>query len=141
MKRTLVSAALAIVLAAVACEPPPPIKSASGERIESISYEERFPLSTESHEVTFHGDRLRRAVALLDRHGVTALSGEYAATGVLDKSTLVLEVHTAGNGGRKLLLKNCAEPHVCAFFAEAVSSGVVDKLPVVCRDPLACTKK
>jgi len=106
-----------------------------------VSFEERFPLSTDANEVTFHGDRLKRAVEMLDKAGAIALSGDYAATGVLDKSTLVLTVRNADQKERKLTLKNCAEPHVCAFFTEAVKNGVVEKLPVVCRDPVPCAKK
>lgn len=129
---------LALVLALAACDPPPPVKTASGERIGAVSYEEKFPLSNDGHEVTFHGDRLRRAVELLDKHGVLALSGEVQASGVLDKSTLVLVVRTSDDKERKLVVKNCAEPHVCAFFAEALKSGVVEKIPVVCREAVAC---
>ena len=127
--------------ASLACEPAPPVKTASGERIASVSYEERFPLSNDAHETTLHSDRLRRAVEMMDRAGVTAMTGNYEATGVLDKSTLVLTVTTIDRRERKLVVKNCAEPHVCAFFAEAVKSGVAERLPVVCRDALACVKK
>ena len=141
MQRPLLSIAFGIALVASACEPPPPIKTASGERIDSVSYEETFPLSKDGNEVTFHGDRLRKAVAMMDRSGVMGMSGDYAATGVLDKSTLTLTVRTIDNRERKLVVKNCTEPHLCAFFAEAVKSGVVEKTPVVCRDSPACTKK
>lgn len=124
-----------------ACEPSAPIKTSSGERIGAVSYEERFPLSNDGHETTFHGDRLRRAVEMMDRAGVISMTGNYEATGVVDRSTLVLTVTTIDNKERKLVVKNCAEPHLCAFFAEAVKSGVADKTPIVCRDALACVKK
>jgi hypothetical protein len=127
--------------ASVACEPPRPVKTASGDSVQEISYEETFPLSTDRHEVTFHGDRLRRAVELLDKHGVMGLSGDFKATGVLDKSTLTLVVLGADRKERKVVAKNCAETHVCAFFAEAVTSGLVDKTPVVCRDPVPCAAR
>ncbi|MDB4936489.1 MAG: hypothetical protein JWP87_3461, partial [Labilithrix sp.] len=61
-------------LACAACAPPPPIKTSSGEHIGGVSYEERFPLSNDSHDTSFHGDRLRRAVEMMDRAGVIALS-------------------------------------------------------------------
>jgi hypothetical protein len=77
---------------------------------------------------------------MMDKNGVMALQGEYAASGVLDKSTLVVTITTAGSRERKLVVKNCAETHVCAFFAEAVKSGVAEKTPVVCRDAVPCTK-
>lgn len=126
---------------AFACEPAAPIKTASGERIGGVSYEERFPLSNDGHETTLRGDRLRKAVEMMDRAGVIAMTGNYEATGVLDKSTLVVTVTTFDNRERKLVVKNCAEPHVCAFFTEAVKSGIADRMPVVCRDALACVKK
>jgi hypothetical protein len=135
------SFAALLAFVAVACEPAPPIKTASGERIGGVSYEERFPLSNDGHETTLHGDKLRKAVDMMDRAGVIALTGNYEATGVLDKSTLVVTVTTSDNHERKLVMKNCAEPHVCAFFTEAMKSGLVDRLPVVCRDALPCTKK
>jgi hypothetical protein len=130
-----------VAAASAACDPPPPVKSASGERIAGVSYEEKFPLSNDGHEVVFHGDRLRRAVELLDKHGAMGLTGDFQAAGVLDKSTLVLVVRDTGGKERKLVMKNCAEPHVCAFFADAVASGLADKPPVVCRDAVACAAK
>jgi hypothetical protein len=134
--------AAALAAFTLACEPAAPIKTASGERIGGVSFEERFPLSNDGHETTLHSDRLRRAVEMMDRAGVIAMSGNYEAPGVLDKSTLVLTVTTFDNRERKLTLKNCAEPHVCAFFTEAVKSGVAEKMPVVCRDATpACVKK
>jgi len=140
VKRSPLLAAL-LAFVALACEPAAPIKTSSGERIGGFSYEERFPLSNDGHEKTLHGDHLRRAVEMMDRAGVIAMTGNYEATGVLDKSTLVLTVTTFDNRERKLVVKNCAEPHVCAFFAEAVKSGVVERTPVVCRDAVACVKK
>ncbi len=133
--------ALLLAFLGLACEPAPPIKTASGERLGGVSYEERFPLSNDGHATTFHSDRLRRAVEMMDRAGVISMTGNYEATGVVDKSTLVLTVTTSDNRERTLTVKNCAEPHLCAFFAEAVKSGVVERLPVVCRDGLACVKK
>jgi hypothetical protein len=133
--------ALALVAALGACDEGPPIKTASGERIGGVSYEERFPLSNDVHSVSFHGDRLRRAVELMDKDGVTGLTGEVASTGVLDKSSLTIVVTGTDGRERKLVVKNCAEPHVCAFFAEAVKSGIAEKLPVVCREPVACNTK
>jgi hypothetical protein len=92
------AASLAIAIVASgstgACDSGPPVTSASGMRIGSVSYEERFPLSNDVHDVTLHGDRLRRAVEMMDKTGVMALEGDFAATGVLDKSTLVVIVKT-----------------------------------------------
>ena len=143
MKRTPSVLALFVIAALVglACEPAAPIKTASGERIGGVSFEERFPLSNDGHETTLRGDKLRKAVEQMDRAGVIAMTGNYEAKGVLDKSTLVLTVTTDDKRERVLVVKNCAEPHLCAFFAEAVKSGIVERLPVVCRDGLACVKK
>jgi hypothetical protein len=126
---------------AFACDPPPPIKTASGERIDGVKFEEKFPLSTDTNEVTFHGDRLRSAVELLDQAGAITLTGDYEAKGVVDKSTLVMTVRNIDRKERAVTLKNCAEPHVCAFFTDAVKKGVVEKMPVVCRDATPCVKK
>jgi hypothetical protein len=132
---------VALGLSSLACEPPPPIKTASGERIDGVSYEEKFPLSNDGHETTLHGDKLRKAVAMMDRAGLIAMTGNYEAPGVLDKSTFIVTVTTSDNRERKLFVKNCAEPHLCAYFTEAVKSGLADRMPVVCRDAVACVKK
>lgn len=128
-------------LLSAACDPPPPVKAASGERISGIAYEERFPLSNEAKEVALHGDRLRQAVELMEKQGIIAMSGTYEAPGMLDKSTLILTVTTADKHERTLSMKNCAEPKVCAFFTEAVKAGVAEKLPLVCRGAVACVKR
>lgn len=128
-------------LALSACDTGPPVRTASGELIASISYEERFPLSNDAHDVTFHGDRLRRVAEMMEKSGALALKGDFAASGVLDKSTLVVTVTTSNAQARKIVMKNCAEPHVCAFFAEAVKGGLAERAPVVCRDAVACSTK
>lgn len=138
MESSVFRFAIGIAVLACSCSSGPPIKTASGEVIEGVNYEERSPLSPDVHEVTFRGDRLREAVALMDRAGVMGLSGSFQATQVVDKSTLVLTIRGADHRVRKLLVKDCAEPHVCAFFAAAVKSDVVEKAPVVCRDGVLC---
>ena len=132
---------LSSALASVACEPAVVLKTASGEQVVGVSYEEQFALSSGPREVTFHGDRLRRVAEMMDRDGVIAMAGSYEASGVIDKSILTITVTARGDRERKLVLKNCAEPHVCAFFAEAVGSGLVSRMPGACRDAVACTKK
>jgi len=132
---------LASVVAVAACGPVVPVKAASGERIGMVSYEESFSLSKETQEVSLSGDALRRAVEMMDRAGVMTMpAGTHEVKGVLDKSTLTLVIRTVDNRERKVIMKNCAESHICAFFAEAVKGGVVDKTPALCRDAVACAK-
>ncbi len=137
-----VAALHVLVFALIACAPTKPIRTASGEMIDGVSIEERFPLSPDAHEVSFHGDKLRKAVELLDQHGVIALTGSYEpAKNVLDKGTVTVVFHSPDNRQRTIVVKNCAEPHVCAFFADALKSGITERAPVVCRDAVACIKK
>jgi hypothetical protein len=129
---------IAVSLTVFACSSGPPAKTASGEVIEGITYEERFPRTPDVHEVSFKGERLRKAVALMDSTGVTGLEGSFNAAGVLDQSTLILTIHGAEQRKRTIVVKNCAEQHVCAFFAMAVKGEIVEKAPVVCRDSVRC---
>lgn len=122
------------------CSSGPPIKTASGELIDAFSYEERSPGSKDKdvREVKLTGDRLRTAVGLMDRSGVSNMSGNYQSTERGDKDTLVLTISAAEGRQRKIVVTNCAEVHVCGFFAAAVKSEVVDKVPAVCRDNIRC---
>ena len=140
MKRFSVTVGLLAFLG-LACEPAPPIKTGTGERIGGVSYEERFPLSNDGHSTTLRGDKLRRAVEMMDQAGLISMTGHYEGKGVVDKSTLILTVTTFDNRERTLTVKNCAEPHLCVFFAEAVRRGIVEREPVVCRDAVACVMK
>ena len=128
----------ALGLSLLCCSSGPPIKTASGEVIESVTYEERSPKSTDTREVKLSGDRLRTAVALMDRSEVTGMSGDYQSTERGDKDSLVITIVGAENRQRKIVVTNCAEVHVCGFFAAAVKSEIVDKVPAVCRDGLRC---
>lgn len=131
-------ATLAIV--AVACDPPPPVKSASGELIDGVSFEESFPLSNEVKDASLRGERLRSGVALMDKHGIFALKGDYRATGVLDKSTLTIIVKPVAGQERRATFRSCATDELCAFFEEATAQGVVERKPLVCRSPIPCEK-
>jgi hypothetical protein len=121
-----------------ACSAGPPVKTASGEIIEGVTYEERFPLSTDVNEVAFKGERLRKAVALMDTAQVIGMSGNFQSGEMVDKGTLLLTIRGQDGRERKILVKNCAEPHVCSFFAAAVKNEVVEKAPLVCRDGVRC---
>lgn len=136
MERCLFGFVVAAVL--VACSSAP-ARSASGELIESVTYEERFPLTTDVKEITLEGDRLSKAVPLMDQTQITGLASTFvAAEPGVDKSTLVVTVHGAGQRKRTIVLKNCAEPRVCSFFASAFKSAIVERVPVVCRDGARC---
>ena len=104
------NAAVLLVMSIVACDPPPPIKTSSGMRVGSVEYQESFARSEDVHSTAFHGDRLRRAVELMDKNGVFALSGSYEAKGVLDASTLTIVVRTTDDRETRIVVKNCAEP-------------------------------
>lgn len=136
----LATAGIVLALAAFACDPPPPIKSSSGELIDGIAFQETFALSSEVAESTLHGDRLRNAVALMDKHGVLAMKGVYKAQGVVDKSTLTIVVRPVVGTERRLELRSCAEANVCAFFEDAAANGVVEHKPLVCRNATPCDK-
>ena len=135
MERSLL---VGFAVAIAACSSPP-AQSASGELIESITYEERFPLTTDVKEITIKGERLGKALPLLDRAQVTPLSGTFvAAEPGVDKSTLVVTIHGGSQRDRTIVVKNCAEPRVCSFFAAAFKSELVERVPVVCRDGARC---
>ncbi len=131
---------LATCLLAVACDPPPPIKSSSGELIDGVSFEESFPLSNDVKDVSLHGDRLRSAVALMDKHGVLGLKGDYRASGVLDKSTLTIVIKPVAGAERRVSFRSCSYDAVCAFFDEASAQGIVEHKPLVCRNSTPCEK-
>ncbi len=76
---------------------------------------------------------------MMDQEQVTGLSGTFvAAEPGVDKSTLVVTVHGQGQSKRTIVVKNCAEPRVCSFFAKAFKGEIVERVPVVCRDGARC---
>jgi hypothetical protein len=126
----------------LACDATPPIKTATGERLEGVSVEERFRLSDAVYEASFRGERLRRAVELMDKHGLFAMEeGTYEATGVLDESTVTVVIVSAEKKERRIVVKNCAEKHFCGFADEAKSAGILKKQPMVCRTEKTCSKR
>jgi hypothetical protein len=131
---------LGIAAIASACDSGPPIKTAGGELIDGIKFEETFPLSNDVKESSLSGERLRNAVALMDKHRIFDLKGEHKATGVLDKGTLVIVIKPVAGAERRTTFKSCGHEGVCAFFSEASANGVVDHTPVLCRNPVPCDK-
>lgn len=135
MERPLALLALGLSLLA-SCSGGAPAKTSSGELIDSVSYEERLAPSPDLHEVTLKGERLAKAIELMDRAQVTGLSGSFQSADSANKSVLVLTIN--GLTRRQILIKDCAEPRVCAFFAAAVKSEIVKEAPAVCRDGVRC---
>lgn len=132
--------AIAMLGMVASCDSGPPIKTASGELIDSIKFEESFPLSSDVKDSSLGGERLRNAVVLMDKHHLFDLRGEYKASGVLDKGTLTIVVKPVAGAERRTTFKSCGHDAVCAFFAEASASNIVDHTPVICRNPVPCDK-
>lgn len=131
---------LATMMFVAGCDSGPPIKTASGELIDTIKFEESFPLSNDVKDSSLGGERLRNAVALMDKHHLFDLRGEYKASGVLDKGTLAIIVKPVAGAERRTTFKSCGHESVCAFFNEASANNVVDHTPVLCRNPVPCDK-
>jgi hypothetical protein len=131
---------VAMTIAMIGCDSGPPIKTASGELIDTIKLEETFPLSSDVKESSLSGERLRNAVVLMDKHRIFDLRGEYKASGVLDKGTLTIIVKPVAGAERRTTFKSCGHESVCAFFTEASANAVVDHTPVLCRNPVPCDK-
>ncbi len=126
--------------ALAACEGPTPIKNAAGERIAAVELREETALGSEPREIDFHGDTLKRAVESMDQRGVFGMNGAYEAKGVLHESTLVVVVRTTDDRERRIVVKDCAEPHVCGFLADMEAAGRFERKPLVCRSSNACSR-
>jgi hypothetical protein len=130
-----------VLLASAACEPPPPVKTASGERLASVSIEERFPVNPDVKETKLTGDRLRSAVALMEKHGLLDKTGELESKATVAVGTVTIVVRPAGGAPRSFAVKSCVEPTVCAFFDDAIAAKLVERKPVVCTKATdACDK-
>ncbi|HEY8080300.1 MAG TPA: hypothetical protein VIF62_39490 [Labilithrix sp.] len=123
----------------VACDPPPPVKNAHGERIDKVELREEFATSDDPREVSWSGDALRKAVELMDKRGVFDMSGSYAAKETMHQATLVLVAKTTDGKERRIEVKDCAEPKVCGFLADMEAAGKFERRPVVCRSTNSCT--
>jgi hypothetical protein len=134
---TMRSFVIAFALLA-ACEPPPPVKTASGERLESVSVEESFPVNPDVKETRLTGDRLRAAVALMDKHGVTGMTGTLSAKGVVDSGSVSVVVRPVGGSERRVTARSCVEPKLCAFLDEALAQHLIERRPVACKSAATC---
>ncbi len=134
------SAIVAICMFLLACDPPPPVKNAKGERIDKIELREDFATSEDPREISFNGDALRKAVELMDKRGVFDMSGSYAAKDTMHQATLVLVVKSTDGKERRIEVKDCAEPKICGFLADLESAGKFERRPVVCRSSNSCSR-
>lgn len=143
--RTLACASLvtAFVLAisASACDQGPPVKTARGEIIKNVEYEEVYSRSSETNGRTVSGPQLQKFVELLDKHELVSRTGSHDAKGVLDSGTLTLIVRPYSGGERKITLKNCSDEKVCAFFKDVHAAGLMQKEPMLCTSAKPCDKK
>jgi hypothetical protein len=121
-----------------ACGSPPPVQSSSGEAIEAIEIEERFALSSDARSSSLRGEKLKKALVILERHGLFAQGATFEDRSVVDSTTLTLVVRPQGAPERRIVVRNCAEPRVCAFFRDAAESAIVERAPAVCRAKNAC---
>ncbi|MBS2014776.1 MAG: hypothetical protein JST00_17945 [Deltaproteobacteria bacterium] len=131
--------ALALALSAACGPPPAPTKNAAGETVGSVSYEERFALNPDPETHAFRGERLERVVKLLDKHGLMGVDATYEAKTV-DVASVSVIVQVNGKE-KKVTAKNCAHEKICAFFGEAVSTGLLEKQPQACKSGKPCDKK
>jgi hypothetical protein len=133
---------LVLPLLALACDPPPPVKTASGMRLAYVSIEERFPVNPDVKETKLEGEALRKAVAILDKNGIFDLAGKtFETKGVVASGTVTLVMHPVDQPEQRVTVKSCAQEKVCAFFEEARAEGLVAHKPVVCGgNTTACDK-
>jgi hypothetical protein len=127
-------------LVILACEGPPPVKNAHGERIKSVEILEEFASNTDPREASFRGESLQHAVAAMDKRGVWEVSGTFEAKGVIHESTFTLVVRTIDDKERRIVMKDCAEPHVCGFLDDLAAKGRFERKPVACRSSNACAR-
>lgn len=129
---------LVLALLFLGCDGPS-ARTASGEALDFVAWQERFARTNEARETRLTGKGLEKAVPLLDQNQVTSLHGEYAAFGKVDEASLVFTVQVHDKPERIVIMKNCAETHVCAFLKAAVRDGVVEKLPGLCKSAGPCS--
>ncbi|MBX3221286.1 MAG: hypothetical protein KF795_12255 [Labilithrix sp.] len=132
-----------VVLASVSllgCDDGPPVKTASGERIDRVTIEERFVTSDEVKETTLRGERLRTAVELMDKHDVMTLSGSFESKAVVHTGSVTLIVKPATGAERRIVVESCVQKNVCAFLEAAQAKGLIEHKPVACRSEARCGK-
>ncbi|MBN9166472.1 MAG: hypothetical protein BGO98_43975 [Myxococcales bacterium 68-20] len=124
----------------LACENGPPVKTASGERIDRLTIEERFATSDEVKETSLRGERLRNAVELMDKHGVTSLKGSFESKAVVHTGSVTLIVKPVERQERRIVVQTCAQENVCPFLEAALAKGLIEHKPVACKSEAPCEK-
>ena len=133
-------AGVALVLAISACDQGPPVKTASGERLDRITIEERFATSDEVKETTLQGDRLRVAVELMDKRGATGLTGTFESKAVVASGTVTITIKPVSGAERRIVVKSCVHENVCGFLDDALAKGLIEHKPVACKSEAPCGK-
>jgi hypothetical protein len=128
------------LLLVIACDGPPPVKNAHGDQIKSVELREEFATNTDAREVSFRGESLKHAVEAMDKRGVFEVKGSFEAKGVIHESTLTLLVKMSDGQERSVVMKDCAEAHVCGFLADMESAGRFERKPVACRSSNSCAR-
>jgi hypothetical protein len=121
-----------------ACDGAPPVKNAHGERIKTVTIEERFPMSDEVRDQSITGEALRAAVASMDKHEVFELKGSFDAPGAMNQSLLTIVIKNSDDQERRVSFKNCAEPHLCSWADDAAKNGWLARRPAVCKLEAKC---
>ena len=124
----------------VGCSDAPPVKTASGERIERLTIEERFATSDEVKETNLRSERLRTAVDLMDEHGVTQLTGTFDSKAVVHTGSVTLLVKPVDGKERRIVVQSCAQKNVCPFLDAAFAKGLIEHKPVACKSEAPCDK-
>jgi hypothetical protein len=135
MRKLLVAAPFALALG---CDTP--VKTASGEHIDTVTIEERFATSDKVKETSLRGARLRAAVDLMDKHGVTGLKGTFESKAVMNTGTVTLIVKPSSGAERRTVVSSCVQENVCPFLEAAKASGLIEHTPVACKTEAPCAK-
>ena len=114
--------------------------TASGERIERLTIEERFATSDEVKETNLRSERLRTAVALMDEHGVTGLNGTFDSKAVVNTGSVTLIIKPAEGTERRIVVQSCVQKNVCPFLDAALSKGLIERRPLACKSDASCEK-
>jgi len=130
--------ALSFVPLVFACQDGPPAKTAAGEHIDRVVIEEEFAMSDQVKKTTLSGDKLRTALELMDKHGVTKLEGTFESKSVVAKGTVTIVVKPTSGAERRIVVNSCVHETVCPFLEAAVAQKLLDRQPVACKSEAPC---